>query len=95
MKETISDGKKEVSKLEVNTELARYFVDKQDQEALAWPPLMSGLIEEIQDNLSEMFNKLSYTSSLSVGKQNEVRSFYMRIVDNHIEIGVANIEFIR
>ena len=75
-------------------EVERYFVDEKDQEKLAWPPLMSGFIEEIQDNLPEMFDKLSLTSSLPVGTNNEVRSFYMRIVDYHIEIGVANIEFI-
>jgi len=76
-------------------EIEKYFVDKKEQTELSWEPTITGFIECIQNELPDMFDKLSNTGVFPRKRDNELCSFYMRIVDNHIEIGIANIEFIR
>lgn len=76
-------------------EMEKRFIDEKDQVELGWNPKITGDIVNIQDDFIAWLEKLSWTGAFPVKQDNEVTSFYMRVVDNHIEIGVANIEFVR
>ena len=71
------------------------FVDEKDKTELGWQPVITPFIENLESEIGNYLDKLTCTAEIPSPLENETRSFYMRIVENHIEIGVVNIEFIR
>jgi len=70
------------------------FFGKKDFEAMKWNPLITPYKENIENEIEEWLEKLGWETELSIG-ENQYISYYIRMVDRHIEIGFANIEFNR
>lgn len=80
-----------------NEYVEKYFVDTADQLALSWDPLITPHVENLQEELPSWLNKLKYQyhTEKPQHKDNNCQSFYMRIVGNHIEIGLSTVKFNR
>jgi len=71
------------------------FFDKRDFVAMERAPTITPYRDWMLEEIESWLDKLECNGMKRTVGENEHAAYYIRMVDNHIEIGFANIKFIR
>jgi len=69
--------------------------DQRDFKAMRWDPTITPYRQNILEEIEEWLKKLEWEGLERELGENEHAAYYIQMVDNHLEIGFANIKFIR